>query len=813
MKISLDWLKEHLPSLNLGAEDLAKALLNLGLEVSSIEQRGAAFSGVAAAKILSVGKHPNADRLSVCSVESGGEVFPVVCGAKNIAAGQIVPLARPGATLPGGRTLAKTVIRGVESHGMLCSAAELGLGSDHGGILILKSDTPSGADLSSLLAKPDLVLEVEVTPNRPDCLSHLGLARELSAALSLPLQARRPEPSLEAAAPLKISVADANACPLYIGKVFSGLDIRPSPGWLCARLEAVGLRPINALVDITNYVLMDVGQPLHAFDYDKIAGGEITVRFAKKGESIAALDGKTYELAPECLVVADAQRPAAIAGVMGGTESSITDKTKRALLESACFSPVVVRRGSQILRLRSDSSYRFERGTDPAAPPAAAALAETLLRELCGKSTRTESAMSVGNIPSAPEPISVSAERINKILGSNFAPAEISQALDRISARKTSSASGIVFYPPSYRRDLATEWDLAEETARLLGYGRIPARAPHSAPAASKLPPIAATVIRSRARLAAAGLSEAYNQDFVSEKTLAAARQAESSAWARPANPLSEEGAVLRPSLLPGLLQNAALNLSRGARTVRLFEIGKAYRIEKNGVIAENWRAAGVLSGPICETFWRGEANAEYDFYRAKGVMENLLAGTAATFRAENGAGSSLNPGWNDLRRLFHPGISADIAAKTESQSLLGLVGTLHPQAAAAWDFGPRAICLFEIDLETLTGLVDGGRTFRFEPYSQFPGSWRDISMVLPENSRYEQVEKTVRSAAGESFQGVALTDVFAGSSIGAGKTSMTLRLFFGRADRTLTDGEVAAAVQGIVSALEKNLGARLRGK
>ncbi|HVA65409.1 MAG TPA: phenylalanine--tRNA ligase subunit beta, partial [Elusimicrobiota bacterium] len=641
MKISLEWLKEHLPSLNLGAEELAKALLNLGLEVSSIQRRGAAFSGVAAAKILSVGKHPNADRLSVCSVESGGEVFPVVCGAKNIAAGQIVPLARPGATLPGGRTLAKTVIRGVESQGMLCSAAELGLGSDHGGILILKPDTPSGADLSSLLAKPDLVLEVEVTPNRPDCLSHLGLARELSAALSLPLRIRQLAPLLEAVAPLKISVADAGACPLYTGKVFSGLDIRPSPGWLCARLEAVGLRPINALVDITNYVLMDVGQPLHAFDYDKIAGGEIAVRFAKKGESIAALDGKTYELAPECLVVADAQRPAAIAGIMGGMESSITDTTKRALLESACFSPVAVRRGSQLLRLRSDSSYRFERGTDPAAAPAAAALAETLLRELCGKSVRADASASAGKTPSAAEPISVSAARINQILGSDFAPTEISQALNRISARPDSSASGITFYPPSYRRDLATEWDLAEETARLLGYDRIPAREPVSRPALSRVEAGHAALVRCRARLSAAGLLEAFNHDFVSEKVLAASRQIQAETWARPANPLSEEGAVLRPTLLPGLLQNAALNFSRGARSVRLFEIGKAYRME-NGVVAENWRAAGVLSGPTEETaggkFWSISQSAQYDFYRVKGIFESLLAEPAGEiFRATNG--------------------------------------------------------------------------------------------------------------------------------------------------------------------------------
>ncbi len=810
MKISLDWLKDYLPSLDLGADDLSKTLLGLGLEVSGVERRGAAFSGVAAAKILSVGKHPNADRLSLCSVESGGEVFSVVCGAKNIAAGQIVPLAKPGAKLPGGRTLAKTVIRGVESHGMLCSAAELGLGSDHGGILILKPDTATGADLSSSLAKPDVVLEVEVTPNRPDCLSHLGLARELSAALSLPLKRREPAAPLKAATELKIALAVPDACPLYLGKVFSGLEIRPSPGWLCARLEAVGLRPINALVDITNYVLMDLGQPLHAFDCDKIAGGEIVVRYAKSGERLAALDGKTYDLTAECLVVADAQKPSAVAGVMGGLESSITDKTKKILLESAYFAPVAVRRTSQILRLRSDSSYRFERGTDPAAAPLAAAMAEQMIRELCGKSVQAPAEGAAGRQPSAPQPITVSAGRINEILGSDFTPAEISAALGRIAAKHSAAGNGIEFTPPTYRRDLATEWDLAEEAARLLGYGRIPARALVSAPAAaSRLAPIAATILRCRARMCAAGLLEAFNQDFISEKILAAARQTEAASWARPANPLSEEGAVLRPSLLPGLLQNAALNFSRGARSVRLFEIGKTYRME-NGAVIEDWRAAGVVSGAACEPFWRGALNVDYDFYRLKGVVENLLPSSAQTvFHADSGDGTPAGPGWSDLDRLFHPGQRA--AAASGSGTFLGFVGCLHPQAAAAWDFGARTVCIFELDLEALSAL-SAGPAAKFAPYSQFPGSWRDLSVVVPKSARYAKIDKVIRAAAGENLKDVALTDVFSGKAVEAGKISMTLRLSFGRADRTLTDEEVSSAVQNLMGALEKNMGARLRG-
>ena len=366
MKISYNWLKEYL-DLPVDADGLGEGLLQLGFEVEGVERRGPQFSGVVGAKILEIVKHPNADRLSLCTVDDGTSKLPVVCGATNIEVGQIIPLARVGAILPGNRKIGQPKIRGVESFGMICSTAELGL-PDNGapdGILVLDPSTEIGADMSKKLGEKDGVITVDITPNRPDCLSHFGLARELAIFYKIGLKTKAeasPDESLKDCPP--VDIEDPTACPRYMGRLLTGLKVGPSPAWLAAKLEAIGLRPINNIVDVTNYLLMDIGQPLHAFDADKLEGGRIIVRFAKKGEKIKALDEKTYSLTETCLVIADAKRPAAIAGVMGGLESAVTGKTTRAFLESANFAPPIVRKTSQFLKLRSDSSYRFERGCD-----------------------------------------------------------------------------------------------------------------------------------------------------------------------------------------------------------------------------------------------------------------------------------------------------------------------------------------------------------------------------------------------------------------------------------------------------------------
>jgi len=798
MKVSYNWLKEYLP-LELSAEDLAERLLQLGFEVASIERRGAGFSGVVVGGVISVEKHPNADRLSLCVVEAGGEKYSVVCGAKNVAAGQKVPLARVGAVLPGGFKIERSKIRGVESHGMICSRKELALGEDGDGIWVLDPAAAVGQDLAASLGDTDRILEVEFTPNRSDCLSHLGLARELSACLRLPLKAAGVPHLPSGALPcIDVTVAEPRACPRYVGRSFAGLAVSASPGWLAAKLEAVGLRPINALVDITNYLLMDVGQPLHAFDADALEGG-IVVRFARPGEKIVALDEMEYSLDGRSLVIADQKKPVAIAGVMGGRDTRVTEKTKRAFLESAHFDPPTVRRSSQALRLRSDSSYRFERGTDPEAAWTASCRATELILKLCGRDAKLSEPRDV-RAPAAPTaPIVVSGARINEILGSSYPPETVAAALRSIASDFKTDGQDISFTPPSYRRDLATDQDLAEEVARLAGYETIPYRTPAMVLEPSHSLPAPTLADRVRTRLAASGLCEAYNGDFISDRIAAQARL--DSALVRVKNPISEDYANLRPSLLASLLQNARLNLNHGAEAVRLFELGKVYAPAEGGV-AETAQAAGLLLGPAAR-HWRGPRDIRLDFYDAKGAVEDLLSGI---------------PGWRWLALrdpaagrtlsdpLFHPSAALRVV---HDRGVLGTAGLLHPTLARTWGLERAQVCLFQIDLDLLAGL-DPVRP-RFRTFSGFPGADRDLSFLVAAELPFGEALGTIRGAGIAELRGVELVDKFAGQGVPAGRQSLTVRLRFGREDRTLKDEEVAAAVARILAELARRHGAVLR--
>lgn len=798
MKISYSWLREHV-ELQLPAEELAKHLLALGFEVASIEKKGPAFRGVVTAKILEVAKHPNADRLRLCTVDDGSaQKLTVVCGAPNVAVGQTVPLARVGAELPGGRKLTPAKIRGVESQGMLCSGAELGLGSDHAGILVLGEDTPVGQDFAQRLGPGDDILEVEITPNRPDVLSHRGLARELAAYFGLRL---KPVSTLPLPAPSgdcpPISVDAPQACTRYVGRALTGVKIAPSPGWLAAKLESVGLRPINNVVDVTNFMLMDIGQPMHAFDLAKLAGPEIRVRMAKPGESIKALDNKEYKLSEQLLVIADKDKPVAIAGVMGGLDSSVTDKTTSILLESAHFAAPAIRKASQALRLKSDSSYRYERGTDPGVVEAASERAAALLAQLTGG--KVSAGRTAGRAPEAAAPIRVTAARVNEILGAEFPAPAIERALEAIAAKLEKKGEELVFTPPTHRGDLATPWDLAEEAARLLGYDNIPSKAAPIPLRAARLTPSEALAEKTRARLASLGLMEAYNYDFVSAKLVERCRL-ETSGLARMANPLSDDWTFLRPSLLIGLLNNAAVNLNHGAGAVKLFELGKQYRLAGKEV-EERAHAAGILLGPAGEPSWVPARSPEAGFHDVKGLVEDLLAGI---------------PGlkWTTLRdataklpsdAFFHPSESLRVEGP---RGPLGAVGLLHPTLARAWDLEGRAVGLFDLDLEQLVEL-ESPRA-RFQPYSPFPVSRRDLSLLVDKTLPYARLADAARKGGGEFLHNVQLADVFAGKGLPPGKHSLLLRLTFGSMERTLTDAEVNAAVDGALAAL-KALGAELR--
>ncbi|MCX5796485.1 MAG: phenylalanine--tRNA ligase subunit beta [Elusimicrobia bacterium] len=798
MKISYSWLKEFLP-LDLPAQDLAARLPLLGFEVASVETRGPAFTGVVVGAVLSKDKHPNADRLSLCVVEVGDEKYSVVCGAPNVAAGQKIALARVGAVLPGGFKIERSKIRGVESQGMICSRKELGLGEEAAGIWVLEPSAQIGSDVAAGLGETDSILELEITPNRADCLSHLGLARELSAYLRIPLRPR-PAPALPAGSLpcLDVRVEAPAACPRYVGRSFEGLAIGASPGWLAAKLEAVGLRPINALVDITNYLLMDVGQPMHAFDADKLEGS-IRVRFAEAGETITALDEKQYSLTERCLVIADGKKPVAIAGVMGGLHTGVTEKTKRAFLESAYFDPPTVRRTSQALRLKSDSSHRFERGTDPEAAGTASLRATELILKLCGRGAQVSEPLDRRAAAAAPAPITVTSARINSILGSAFAAGSVESALKSISAAFEQQGDVIRFTAPSYRHDLATVWDLAEEVARLAGYDEIPYRLPAAALEPSLSLPAQSAADRARRRLAALGLCEAYNYDFISDKFAAQARL--KTPLLRVKNPLSEEYANLRPTLLVGLLGNARRNLNSGAEEVRLFELGKAYVPSGKGA-AETAQAAGLLLGPAAR-HWTAPRGRRLDFYDAKGVVEELLAGLPALDWLPL---SDPDAGRAPADSLFHPRASLRLRHPTGA---LGTVGLLHPVVARAWDLEREQAALFELDLDLIARL-EGSMT-KFAAFSVFPGSSRDLSFLVASSVRFGEVLAAVRSAGAAGLRAVELVDKFTGQGVPEGRQSLTVRLSFGLADRTLKDAEVSAAVERILAGLQGKLGAVLR--
>ncbi|MCM2303493.1 MAG: phenylalanine--tRNA ligase subunit beta [Elusimicrobia bacterium] len=798
MKVSYNWLKEHLP-LELSATELAGHLLKIGFEVAGHERLGPTFTGVVVGKVVSKDKHPNADKLSVCVVDDGAVKRTVVCGAPNVDAGQTVAYARPGAVLPGGFKIEGRKLRGVESQGMICSRSELGLPKDVDGIWIMGEGPALGADVGSLLGPADDILEVEVTTNRPDCLSHRGLARELAAYFRKELKPLGGGMMESAKTSFPVTVEDPEACPFYGGRLIEGVAVGESPAWLKAKLEAIGLRPINSVVDITNFVLHDIGQPLHAFDADKLAGAKIVVRRSKAGEKLLALDHRVYDLPAGLLVIADGEKPVALAGVMGGEDSAVTTATKRIILEGAFFNPVEARKSSQKTRLRSDSSYRFERGTDPAAPRAAADRAAALILQIAGGAAAKPFEVAA-RIP-ARTPIRASVAKINGVLGSDFTDLAVMQALGAIGSINGNGVE-FTYTAPSWRHDLLTANDLAEETGRFLGYDNIPYRMAPMAARAARLTPVETESRRVRTRLAGLGLWEAYNYDLVSEKTLLACRLT-AEGQPRVAQPLSEDWAVMRSSLLPGLLKNAQHNLSRGADSVRFFEVGKSYSI-RGKEVDETWRVAGILLGPVLDARWQTARAPRASFYDGKAIVEDLLekAGPVAWAKpSEPAAGKTPSD------PLFHP---TNSLRATVNGTPVATVGWLHPRVARAYDLEREGAIVLDANLDWLAGREIPPA--RYEEFSALPVSRRDLALVLDKGAPDARLRDVIRACMVPELQDTVLFDVYEGKGVPEGKISLAIRLTFGRFDRTLTDAEVSAAVEKIVAALAKELGASLRG-
>lgn len=815
MKFLLSWLQEHAP-LDADAGRLAEDLLRLGFEVVDVKTVGSSFVSVVAARVVAVEKHPNADRLSVCSVQDGDSVLTVVCGAPNVRAGQTVALARVGAVLPGGRAIGRARIRGVESQGMICSAPELGLPEDPqggDGILVLEPALEPGTDLSGKLGSPpDAVLDVDVTPNRPDCLSHRGLAREIAALRHAALIASPELPRLPESSPAFPVFLDApEACPAYLGLLIDGVSAKPSPSWLSRRLAALGAKATNVLVDASNYVLWDVGQPLHAFDADRIAGGEIRVRWARDGEALAALDGKNYALNPSCLVIADKSGPAAIAGVMGGRDSAVSESTTRVFLESAYFLPRAIRKASRFLRLGSESSYRFERGVDPGGLREAALRAARIILDACrpagkagGASPGIAGAAFAGKEPPAPAAVRFSLSRINAVLGADIPSDKIETILKPVASSLGRNGDAWTLTPPTWRPDLADICDVAEEAARFYGFDRIPSRIPRSPLRPAAIPPAQEARRSLRSRLSNLGFFEAYHYDFLSRALLDRAGYSTDRRFHRLVNPVSDEWEYLRPTLLIGLLEAARRNVNRGASSLRLFEIGEAYEAGPDGKPRGREKLAGIALGSRPPLYWDKSRTRPPDFFDLKGIVEDLTPGIPED-RWRDAAAEGFAEG-----TFYHAGASRFLAGESASR-VLGAYGIARPAVARAFDLEPGGVLLFEIDLEPLTLDPRKRAGRRFKAPSPFQGSWRDLSILIPASIRWADVSGALGAAGARELSSWELADEFVGPGIPTGFRSLTLRLYFGASDGTLTDAEVSAAVSKILDRLVRGLGAKLR--
>ena len=783
MYISVNWLRDFVDWTGSSSE-LDDLFTRAGVKVEDIQEKGAEFPSIVVAQILESGRHPNADRLSVCQVDDGsGRPRQIVCGARNYRVGDKVPLALPGAILPGGLKIKVGKLRGAESEGMLCSSKELGLADDAEGLLILPKEAPVGKPLAQVYPK-DTVFELEITPNRPDWLSHLGLAREVAAFSGRKLHPANIEvPGISNADDGIVSVQATDLCPFYSLRRIRDVKVAPSPQWLSDRLTAAGLRPINNIVDITNYVMLELGQPLHAFDAGKVHGG-IVVRHARPGEDFPALDGNKYQLTAGDLAIADSDAPIALAGVMGGEESGVNDSTTDVLLESAYFEPSSVRRSARLHSLHSESSYRFERGVDPSVVLVASARATRLIEEIAG-GRGDEKVTTAGALPAPPRAVILRLSRCRMLLGANLSAKEIRDALVRLGlAPMAESEDSAEWKIPSHRRDLAREADLIEEVARVVGIEKIPSRI-----AASPARPGEADAVydfRSavREQLRALGLSEARTSTLVSEKLL----WGNAAPW-RLRNPVGEDQAFLRTSLLPGLIAALQRNIRHGARSIALYEVGRTFHQEES---EERETLAMTLHGETVSRNWRGGEVRGFDWHDAKGIVEVLAPVPLSCVRERGDSYLALS------------------AAIFAGEKRVGMLGQLAPGFARALD-ATKPVIVAELSLDILRMLQ---RTPTFHDIPKFPQVVRDIAVVCPISLPYGDVERELWKANEELLAKVEAFDVYtdpSGKILPTDRKSIAISLTFRARERTLESEEVNAACERLKQQLKAELAVDFR--
>ena len=801
MKISLQWIKDYV-EVPLSPFELADALTQSGLEVENLSQWKPAFSRVVVAQLGSFRAHPQSSHLFICTVNDGQRDYSVVCGAPNLHVGERVALAQEGATLPVGLRIEKALFQGILSEGMLCSEKELGLSDESAGIMLLDPNLPLGIPLERALPLEDWIFDLNITPNRADCLCILGVAREVAAltgqSLRYPLE-KKNEGMIDADRQTSVIIERPDLCPRYVAKLIFGVKISPAPFWMRRRLQAVGVRSINNIVDATNYVMLELGQPLHAFDFDRLEERGIVVRPANPGECFTTLDGVMRSLPEESLMICDRKKPVALAGIMGGLNSEVQAETTNILLESAYFDPMGIRRTSKQIGLATEASLRFERGIDPNGCLRAADRAASLMAELGGG---TLARGAVDNYPRRIEPsmISLRVSRVNNILGTSIHGREVQKYLENLQLQVAQQETDTLrVTAPTFRVDLQREIDLIEEVARLQGFDRIPVTLPSGKVAANRKTKMQRAADRARSLLAASGFWEVITYSFMSPQMLQALKLSSSDKRARPLrihNPLGEEQSFMRTTLIPGLLQAARNNVHRQNLDVKLFEQGRVFLPQAGQDLPEEVESiSGLLSGLREEETW-SKPKAECDFFDLKGVLETLFDGLGISgyrFLLERG------------EPFLHPGKACRVEVNEQS---LGVMGEAHPDVEEAFEIRQK-IFLFELNFQRLTENINESRFFK--PLPRFPAVTRDLALIVDEKIAASELLHTLWQANAGLIADIKIFDLYRGKPIPPGKKSLAFRLKYQREDRTLTDAEVNESHEKIIELVGTRHGAILR--
>lgn len=809
MRVSMKWLGE-LVDVGITPAELADRLDMTGTAVEAVHELGAGLEGVVVGQVVAKERHPDADRLWVTTVDIGeGEPLQIVCGAQNFEAGDKVPVAPVGTTLPNGMTIKKAKLRGVVSHGMNCSAPELGIPGDEGGLLVLPADAPVGTPFAEYRDARDTVLELEITPNRPDCMSMVGVAREVGALLETP--SRMPDTTVDERGEsihlsAQVRIDDPELCPRYTARLITGVKIGPSPDWLARRLEAAGARPINNVVDVTNLVMFELGQPLHAFDADKLGkeGGRasIVVRRAAEGERLTTLDGQERTLTSDMLLICDADGPVALAGVMGGETTEVSDSTVDVLLESAGFDSASTSRTSRSLGLVSEASMRFERGVDASGCLAASDRAAQLIAELTG-GTVAKDAVDAYPAPAGSRSLALRVDRMNAVLGTSIEATEAASILERLGMPSVGDGERLALTVPSWRPDLEREIDLIEEVVRVWGMERVPGTLPAGPGRLGEL--TRAQVLRERVgeSLRAAGLNETMTYALFDPDDMRRLRfgLADGERLVELINPMSSEQAVMRPTIVAGLIRSVSNNQRRGVDDVHLYEIGTVFvTAEGRKLPRERAVVAGALAGRWARPAWSDpaappQAPAELGFFDGKGVLETVME----TLRiGEWSVSEGEHP-------HLQPGRSADVRVGGET---VGWLGEVHPEVLDAFEaHGPLVV--FEVDLAALIEASSDAGQYREIP--RFPAVELDIALVVPESVTAGRMEEAIGAASGDLLESSRLFDVYRGAGVAEGSKSMAYSLAYRAADRTLTDEEVRAEHDRLVREVCESVGGQVR--